>query len=343
MDNKPFTIFDNLDTKDNASIKGTYIILKETGTGKPLFRGHNKVIVSGSEFNAIKDFNFDDSWNTQGNFLNSIPSYDEGLAKTSATSTTGHPLDTYNSIRPVTNGILSAFSGMNANTDNKLHDIYKYFTRRVYLFCVGIDGCGIEASRVYKVQNTKWIAPYMYSAYDPGTGIIDTNITNCLIPFKVKTTSTDLTSEERKKYFGRSTVYDGKNHVVSYYFKAFDQAPTLIRRYADDSSLLDNVDDVWADSRKSEAEVVVQLKMTVSTTDCREYFNFTTGTNTSKLNTISLCTAIPYIGKDPDGSSDTNTDRLFYKDIRPFTKFNFPNEALISATKGLDITYYLYY
>ena len=114
--------------------------------------------------------------------------------------------------------------------------------------------------------------------------------------------------------------------------------PKLITRYADDSTDLINVSsdgmDVWKDKRASEAEVVVQLKMSVTASDCREYFNRTVGTNDSKINTISLCTAIPYLS--PDG-------RLEYCDIRPFTRFNFPNEALIDYSKGINITYYLYY
>ena len=55
---KNLHIFDGSETSDKASLKGTQIILKETGTGKPLFRGTNKVLASGSEFNAIKDFLF---------------------------------------------------------------------------------------------------------------------------------------------------------------------------------------------------------------------------------------------------------------------------------------------
>lgn len=337
MPNKPLFVFDHKDFNDKTCIKTTDIILMETGTGKPIFRhrGKNRVIISGSEFNALKDFNFDTTWNSQENFLGSIPSYDEALAKTGQ-SGVSHALDIPNNMMPVTDGILDAFTGLDVTTDSNLHEIYKYFTRRVCLFCVGIDGCGIEASRVFKVQNTKWIAPYTYAEYDPGTGIIDTNITNCLIPFKVRDSSFDLSSEERNLYFGRSTTTDGN---IAYYFKAFDQQPVLLRRYADDSAEMSNVADVWKDKRKAEGEVVVQLKMSITSSDCREYFEANTGTNTSRVNTISLCTAIPYLGTDPNGGET----RLYYRDIRPLTKFNFPNEALIDSSKGLDITYYLYY
>lgn len=342
--NKQMKIFDNNQSIDKASIKGTKIILSETGTGKVLFRGSNKVIVSGSEFNALKDFNFDPTWSASGQagFLSNIPNYDSGLARVTEDYTVAHTLDTPGGKKVLTTGILAPFAGCDVTTDNPLHEIYKYFTRRAYLFCVGIDGCGIENSRVFKVSTTKWIAPYTYAAYDPGTGQIDTSVTNCLIPFKSRVVdnsySTDLTTDERAKYFGRSKV----GSTISYYFKCFNAAPTLYRRYADNSGLLSSVTDVWLDPRKSDAEIVVELKMNIDITDCREYFNQTVGSNSSRVNTISLLTAVPYLGTDPYGA-DTSTDRLFYQDIRPLTKFNFPNESLINSAKGIDITYYLYY
>lgn len=332
--NKNLCIFDNnIESYDKVSLKGTSIILKETGTGKPLFRGSNKVIVSGSEFNAIKDFDFSGNFGTASSFLSTIPSYDTALAESDA-STISHALDTPTGKKPITSGLLSGLGNFTPGTDAEKTALYEYFTRRTFLFCVGIDGCGIENSRVFKVRNTKWIAPYTYSAYDPGTGVIDTSVTNCLIPFKMRPSNSDITTADRQIYFGRSTVTEGSNTMISYYFKAFDQTPTLIRRYADDSAELSNVDNVWKNTRLSDAEIVVQLKMSVNTTDCREYFNSITGTNTSRINTISLCTAVPYLDEN---------DQLFYQDIRPFTKFNFPNESLIDTSKGVDITYYLYY
>lgn len=335
MNNKDLHLFDGVNNRDKASIKGTDIILKETGTGKPLFRGSNKVIVSGSEYNALKDFNFSSDWSTDISFLSSIPSYDTALAESSTSlGIVSHALDQPTGKKPITSGLLAGLGNFTPGTDVEKTAIYEYFTRRTYLFCVGIDGCGIENSRVFKVRNTKWIAPYMYAAYDPGTGIIDTDITNCLIPFKMRPSGSDLTSDERQLYFGRSTVDSGTNTMISYYFKGFDQTPNLIRRYADDSSDLSNIDNVWKNNRFSDAEVVVQLKMSVTTSDCREYFNSVTGANSSRINTISLCTAIPYLDEN---------NQLYYQDIRPLTKFNFPNEALIDTSKGIDITYYLYY
>jgi hypothetical protein len=359
--NKNLTIFENNGGMqyDKAAIKGTEIILKETGTGKPLFRGSNKVIVSGSEFNAIKDFDFD-NYGCNTDFLYSIPSYDMAFAAASKPmafyGNNAHPIATNAKSfakamsesssdylnycnTSAFNAMADGFSGLVWDNENA-QKIYQQFTRRVYLWCLGIDGCGVEASRVFKVINTKWIAPYgsQYKHYDDGTGGNNTysNIETALIPFKYRTSDADLDETYRQQYFGRTLLNNGNS--IGYFFKTFDESPALIRRYSDDSAGLDSVTDVWADNRAAEAEVVVQLKMSVSATDCREYFQKLTGINDSKVNTISLCTAVPYLRVS--SGSDMVMD---YFDIRPFTKFNFPNEALIDTSKGIDITYYLYY
>lgn len=362
--NKKLTIFDdnggkNILKNDSANIKGTDIILKELDSGKVLFRGSNKVIVSGSEFNAIKDFDFDNFIGDDNyDFLPSIPSYDMAFNNAGKPFITkGTNSSDTDAQMPIslsefgqknfrfylgendTNMLKTVFNNLGIDNESA-HRLYRQFARRVCLWCVGIDGCGIEASRVFKVHNTKWIAPYGYYDYNDGTGGNNTysqsDIQNstCLIPFKYRTTDADLQNSYRSQYFGRTII----NSAIGYFFKTFDEAPRLIRRYADDSTDLVNVtgnnNDVWKDKRASEAEVVVQLKMSVTASDCREYFNRNVGTNDSKINTISLCTAVPYL--NPDGL-------LEYADIRPFTRFNFPNEALIDYSKGIDITYYLYY
>ena len=80
MSNKKINIFEGSRPNDKASVRGTDIILKETGTGKVLFRGKNKVLVSGSEFNAIKDFMFNEIDNFgEIEYLTNIKTYDEAL------------------------------------------------------------------------------------------------------------------------------------------------------------------------------------------------------------------------------------------------------------------------
>lgn len=344
-ENKKLTVFDEHVIKhDKASIKATDVILKSMDDGKVLFRGSNKVIVSGSEFNALKDFDYD-GFVGGVDFLPSIPSYDKAFKAAGKELTTPDnkalpiALSEYGSGYTFYTGkesdsMLKTFSTLAVSNSNA-HKLYRAVARRICLWCVGIDGCGIEASRVFKVQNTKWIAPYGYWDYSDGGQVIipsgaNVNDLTCLIPFKYRTTDADLSATYRQQYHGR--MKNGTT-AIGYFFKTFDETPELIRRYADDSTDLVSVSDVWKDTRTSEADTVVKLKMSVSATDCREFFNRSTGNNDAKVNTISLCSAVPYM----------YNGELVYTDIRPVTKFNFPNEALIDYSKGIDITYYLYY
>lgn len=333
--NRKLKIFDKDGTNDKCSVIGTDVILTNKATGKVIFRDSNKVIVSGSEFNALKDFTFS-NYSTSDDFASTIPNYDTALENNNHALIPGKGT-TRPQLYPYTQGILGSLFDTNTEIDKLNEDkkaAYKYLSRRVNLFCVGIDGCGLEASRVFKVQNTKWIAPWGYANYNNGNGTTITDVENCLIPFKYRTSNADLTDTNRETYFGRSI--DNTNNI-SYYFKGFDATPQLIRRYADDSADLEGVDDVWKDTRTSEAETVVQLKMSISNTDCREYFNTNFGLSSGRINTISLCSSIPCVYKD------NGVERLEYIDIRPFTKFNFPNESLVDYSKGIGISYYLYY
>ena len=123
---------------------------------------------------------------------------------------------------------------------------------------------------------------------------------------------------------------------VAYFFKTFDSPPELIQRYTDGTNFADiGADsDVWKTDKTADAEVVVKLKMTISKSDVRDWFEYSTGQGTSRVNTISLCSAVPY--QDANGI-------IYYKDIRPVTKYNFNNESMIDSSKSLDITYYLYF
>lgn len=326
--NKKLICLDNDKVIDNTTIKHTQVIIRELGSGKPLFKslGSNKVIVSGSEVNANKLFNFGtgDCFMTNNKteegvystYSSKIPSYDTALAAN------GHALT------------FPADENLNLyNSDSYTLEE----ARKIYLFAVGIDGCGLEDSRKFTVNKDKWIAPY--GPLKTGdSNEVDEGVTTCLIPFRYQlcqevngNLTNDLTNEERKVYFGRSVV----GNDVAYFFKTFDSAPELIERYTDGTTFADIGDtNVWKLDKTCDAEVCVKLKMTVSKADVRDWFEYTTGQGTSRVNTISLCSAVPYIGDD---------GFIYYKDIRPVTKYNFNNESMIDASKALEITYYLYF
>lgn len=180
----------------------------------------------------------------------------------------------------------------------------------VCLFAVGIDGCGPENSQVYDVDYSKWIAP------------------ENLVPFRYQISDNDLEGEMRNKYFGRKALPTSDR--IAYYFKAFEIDPQLHQEYVDGTEIDENI---YTSENTTEVKTYVELKLSVTKEDCRDFFIATSGINDAKINTISLLTAFP---KDIEGYT-------YYQGIRPLTKYNFPNESLIDLTKGIDIVYNIYY
>lgn len=197
------------------------------------------------------------------------------------------------------------------NTVLKLeHSILEQPTtlERCYLFCVGTDGCGRENSQVKEVNYAKWIGP------------------DSLIPFRFPLVTEDITKEKKQIYHGRKIIGDR----AAYYFKKFETEPKLIQQL-EDGTIIDS--NIYSYNNELEVETFVEVKLKVTEEECREWFINTVGINEARINTISLCTAWL---KEIDGEG-------YYQDIRPLTKLNMPNEQLIELSKGLDITYQIYY
>ena len=182
----------------------------------------------------------------------------------------------------------------------------------IYLFCVGTDGCGRENSQVFEVDYRKWIYP------------------ESLVPFQYVRLNKDLVPSLRKLYYGRKKI----DNFFAYYFKAFDNVPVLEEQWVDGTPINNTMYDI-AQNTLTEVETVVTTQMSITKDDCRDWFIHGNGTtiNDARVNTISLCTAWP---KTIDGN-------VYYQDIRPVTKLNFPNEPLIDLRKGIDITYQVYF
>lgn len=180
----------------------------------------------------------------------------------------------------------------------------------VYLFCVGTSGCGAENSQVYDVDYTSWIKP------------------EDLVPFRYQLKNNDLGDALREKYFGRKEVT--ALNRVAYYFKAFDADPQFKSQYIDGTPITATIYD---SDNKMDVETFVELKLSITKDDCRDFFIAHQGINDAKINTISLCTAYPVV----------INGITYYQEIRPLTRLNFPNESLIDLTKGIDIIYDLFY
>lgn len=192
---------------------------------------------------------------------------------------------------------------------------------KAYLFCVGTCGCGHENSQVFDVNYAEWIPPFTsYDAANRDKGY--------LVPFRYPLLKDDLSATLRQSYFGRKDCGDR----IAYYFKAFENSnPAFIQQYIDGTPITSTV---YNNKTDKEVESFVELRLSITKDDCREWFVATTGINECKINTLSICYAWKY--KGDDGFD-------YYQDIRPVTRLNFPNEALIDLSKGLDIIYHIYF
>ena len=178
----------------------------------------------------------------------------------------------------------------------------------IFLFCAGVGGAGEQASQVYDVDPTKWIQPEE------------------LVPFRYQLDTNDIPTYLKDKYHGRKVI----GNRIAYYFKSFESEPVFKQQYVDGVPIDENI---YTTNRKEEVESYVEILLQITKEDCRDFFSATTGINDAKVNTISLCTAWK---KEIDG-------KIYYQDIRPLTKYNFPTELLIDTTKGIDIIYHIYY
>lgn len=212
-------------------------------------------------------------------------------------------------------GLLPKVNLPTYNTELNLENIVPLTSQeqldaQIYLFCVGTSGCGPENSQKYDVDYTKWIQP------------------EDLVPFRYQLTDNDLSDSLREKYFGRKVVSAANR--IAYYFKGFEIDPYMVAQYVDGTPIDETL---YVSDNTVDAEVYVEMKLSITKQDCRDFFIATSGINDARINTISLCTAYP----------KTYNGHTYYQGIRPFTRLNFSNESLIDLTKGIDIIYDLYY
>lgn len=182
---------------------------------------------------------------------------------------------------------------------------------KVLLFCCGVDGCGTQNSQVYPVDYRKWIAP------------------ENLVPFRCVPIDNDINDELRESYFGRTEVEIKGNKYIAYYFKRFESIPTLVQQFIDGTPVSSDIYNAESDTA---AESYVEMNLKITTQDIRDFFAASTGMDDARINSISLCSAYPV----------EENGYVYFKDIRPVTKLNFPNEQFIDASKGIDIIYHIY-
>ena len=190
-------------------------------------------------------------------------------------------------------------------------EVHSEADEKVFLFAMGTDGCGAGPAQLNEVDYSKWLTP------------------EDMVSFRYPLALSDLGALDRAMYFGRKV----NGERVHYYFKKFEGNPAWKQQYVDGTPIDVNV----YDSLKTDAiESYVELKLKILKEDAREFFINSIGAGgieNARVNTIMLLTAWPKLYGDYN----------YYEDIRPLTKLNFPTEYLIDETKGLDITYHIYY
>lgn len=273
--NKKLILNERIKEQDQAIIKGTRVIARIPGTDKVLWETENKVLAAGSAYVASNHFDFGQ---------NPVPA-------------------------PVTPSYNKALGLDNSEPENAVPSS----PRKIYLFCMGTDGCGETSAQQYEVDYSKWLKPAD------------------MVPFRY--VQTELTIDERKKYFGKATEYDGSGAPTGYYkyyFKTFEIDPVWKQEYIDGSPLSkDMYDD---EVTKTPIQSFVELKLMITAKDAREWFRGKDIRN-GYVNTISLL----------QGWYTEVGNIRYYQDVHPVTKLNFPTEYLIDPSKGLDITYDIFY
>lgn len=186
---------------------------------------------------------------------------------------------------------------------------------KVLLFAIGTDGCGTTGGEIFVVNYNDRIKP------------------DSIIPLRYPLIDADLSPADRDIYFGRKEIEveteEGETDThVAYYFKRFTTDPALKEVYLDGTPI-----DNYIYKTGQEYEVYVQCKLDITKNDIREYFK--DNMDLCRFNSISLLYGYP-VKSTVDGYT-------YFLDVRPLTKLNISNEFMIDLSKGVEITYNVYF
>ena len=204
-----------------------------------------------------------------------------------------------------------------------------YNTPITCLWAAGRSGVGSVSTEVLTVSTTDRISPKLSNS--------TTNTYEDIVPFRYVLATNDLDRDLRDTYFGRKTFANG---YVGYFFKSFDTNPILHVRYLDGTQVT-NI--MYTVDSSQEVEVYIEMRLSVSRLDFRDYFDTVLGWDNSDISTISLLTAW-YDNTVLEDANDTTTNYYkWYQDIIPFSKFNFQSEDLSDLNRAIDYNYQVYY
>lgn len=204
-------------------------------------------------------------------------------------------------------------------------EIQPYNSPIVCLWAAGRSGAGSSDNEVNVVATTDRISPKL-----------ETETTNKyvdIVPFRYVPFTDDLDDDERQYYFGRKVFNEATvNEKIAYFFKAFDTEPQLHVRYLDGTEVTRSM---WNVTSTQQVETYVEMRLSVTKEDFRDYFDDVLGWDNANISTISLLMA---------WYDDTRGDTYrWYQDIIPYSKFNFSQEKLVDLNRAIDFNYQVYF
>ena len=210
----------------------------------------------------------------------------------------------FNVTGPLTTGYLND-SGIGSSATTPISSSIVYpADHAIYLFGVGTGGAG---------TNTTSAADVDYKE----KGLV------AQVPFRY--TSEALSPLDAAKYFGKKVI----DNKTAYYLKTFDSKPEIKHLWLDaeggqDGSEVDS--SVFGSSRTDAIESFVEILLTISSADLKEWFTEKGSIEETRVNEIGL-----FCGSINSSTGD-------YERIKCFSKLNIPTEPL-SLSKDLEIIY----
>lgn len=207
----------------------------------------------------------------------------------------------------------------------------------VCLWCAGRSGAGSTDNEINVVSNTDRV--------DPTLELGTLNQYVDIVPFRYVDPENDLDEDDREYYYGRkvfSTEETGGAPKVAYFFKAFDTDPQLHVRYLDGTEVTDAI---WKVVSSQQVETYVEMRLSVTKQDFRDYFDDVLGWDNADISTISLLLAWydDTIAENPEDPDELKIYYRWYQDIIPYSKFNFGQEKLMDLNRAIDFNYQVYF
>ena len=204
--------------------------------------------------------------------------------------------------------------GINADISPALPDTSASPDDYVYLWGVGIGGCGDAFGSRRAVH-----------FYEREIG--QNGHTDQMIPFRVVPEPFTPDDDNYNKYFMLNHREDG---MYEYYLKAFESTPVIKVLWKDGAEGEDGSEveqDVYNTSRTDLIEAFVEMHLVINKKDMQEYFEYAGIPEMARVNTIGLFTARKVTLED---------GRTEYVNCKLFSKLNTNNDPLTVTSSESD-------